>query len=98
MAQKQPQISLAEAHQHYLNYVSLTRAGREAEGMASLTLAGEAQHPGALFSLAGKELQQLDGERFVPSATAKLAAAAKQGHSRARQTLAVMRALGVGCE
>src|SRR5689334_12882543 len=98
MAQKQPQLTLAEAHQHYLNYVSLTRAGREEDGMASLTLAGEAQHPGALFSLASKELQGLDGESLVPSATAKLVAAAKQGHARARQTLAVMRALGIGCE
>jgi hypothetical protein len=98
MAQKQQQLTLAEAHQHYLNYVSLARAGREEDGMASLALAGEAQHPGALFSLASKELQQLDGQAFVPSATAKLVAAAKQGHARARQTLAVMRALGIGCE
>ena len=96
MAQKQPQLTLAQAHQHYLNYIALARAGRDADGMASLALAGEAAHPGALFSLASMELQGLDGERHVKSASAKLVAAAKQGHSRARQTLAVMRALGIG--
>ena len=78
--------------------MALARAGRETDGMASLTLAGQAGHPGALFSLASMELQGLDGERHVKSATAKLAAAAKQGHARARQTLAVMRALGIGSE
>jgi prolyl 4-hydroxylase len=96
MAQKQPQLTMAQAHQHYLNYLALAREGREADGMASLMLAGDAAHPGALFSLAANELQGLDGERNVKSATAKLLAAARQGHSRARQTLAVMRAIGIG--
>ncbi|MBI1213541.1 MAG: hypothetical protein GC190_18940 [Alphaproteobacteria bacterium] len=98
MAQAKPNLTLAEAHQHYMNYIALARAGREAEGMASLTLAGEASHPGALFSLASMELRGVEGERFVKSATAKLRAAAKQGHGQARQTLAMMRALGIGCD
>ena len=96
MVQKQPQLTMAQAHQHYLHYVTLARARREADGMASLKIAGDAAHPGALYSLACMELRGLDGERFVKSASAKLTAAAKQGHSSARQTLAVMRALGIG--
>jgi hypothetical protein len=98
MAQKQPALSLAQAHQHYLNYLALARAGREAEGLPSLQAAGEAAHPGALFSLAALDLQAPDRERQVGPALAKLSAASGQGHSAARQTLAVMHALGVGCE
>ena len=44
MSQEQPSLSLAQAHKHYLSYLALAWAGREAEGLPSLQAVDEAAH------------------------------------------------------
>lgn len=87
--------ALARAHEDYLKHFELHRGGRESEAHALLLRAANAGHPGALYNLGVLEIEGPPAGRDADKGMTHLSAAAAQGHSAARQMLAVLAARGV---